>query len=117
MSALRGLNGTPLTTRVVRLLAVLAVCVLALLATGCANLTPVLEVEHISHPGAGWPVGPADEEAQLTQGNALVRYRKGGLYIDAGIGVKLYEKSQLDFVGPRVTGTVRVGYEFRRGAP
>jgi len=73
--------------------------------------------ERISHPGAGWPVGPADDEAQLTQANALLHWQRGSWYADAGLGVKVYESSQRDFVGPSVTGTVRVGREFKLVRP
>lgn len=90
----------------IRNLAILALLPLA----GCA--TAFIEAEHISHPGAGWPVGPADEEAQLTQVNAGLKFQRGQWYAAGALGVKVYERSQWDFVGPSVTGTVRVGREF-----
>ncbi len=89
-----------------------ALILAALSLTGCA--TVLIEAEHISHPGAGWPVGPASDESQLTQGNFILRWKKGAFYMDAGLGVKLYERHPRDFVGPKVTGTVRLGAELVR---
>lgn len=88
-----------------------------LLLTACATPALRVEVDHISHPMAGWPCGPANEEAQLTQLNALLHWQRGGWYADAGIGWKLAEKTQWDFVGPKLTGTVRIGREFRLVRP
>ena len=94
-------------TRLIALVLALGLVVLSM--TGCATVR--IEAEHISHPGAGWPFGPCDEEAQITQLNALLHWQRNGWYADAGVGVKVYERSQWGFVGPSVTGTVRVGYE------
>ena len=80
-----------------------------LLLVSCAPARFAVEVEHVSHPFAGWPFGPVDGEAQLTQANALLGWEHGGWYTTTGIGLKLYEKSQRDFVGPDLTGIVRVG--------
>lgn len=85
------------------------VAILALCMTGCATVR--IEAEHISHPLAGWPFGPCDDEAQITQLNALLHWQKGRWYADAGVGFKVYERSQWDFVGPAMTGTIRVGVE------
>lgn len=85
---------------------------LAILA-GCAPNFVRLEADHVSHPFAGFPFGPADEEAQLTHVNALAEWQSGGWYLTAGVGVKVLERDQRDFVGPGLTGTVRAGYAWR----
>lgn len=92
----------------------LAAC---LALSACVAPTLRIEAEHISHPMAGWPVGPADEEAQITQMSALLHWQRGPWYASVGVGVKVYEKTPWDFVGPDMTGTVRIGREFRLVTP
>jgi hypothetical protein len=89
--------------------------IVALLLTGCAT-SVVLEAEHVSHPTAGWPCEPQKlSEDDLTQASALLRWRRGHWYVDAGLGYKLQGRNGGGVWGPAVTGTVRVGREFSIG--
>lgn len=103
-----------------RLIAPIAITVKAaisfLIALAMVSCTPNLirlEAEHVSHPFAGWPFGPADEESQLTQVNALAEWQEGPWYASAGLGYKVWRRNPYDFAGPRLTGSVRVGYVWR----
>lgn len=87
-----------------------------LIALAIASCTPNLirlEAEHVSHPFAGWPFGPADEESQLTQASALAEWQRDQWYASAGLGYKVLRRNPYDFAGPRLTGSVRVGYIWR----
>lgn len=117
---------------------VIGAAVMLLLTTcvGCAAPTLLTEVEHVSHPLAGWPVekqheygvaltqyvGPSvyqvstyrmNREDELTQLNALLHWEGAGWYADAGLGYKLHGRNGGGFYGPAMTGTVRVGKEWR----
>jgi hypothetical protein len=93
-----------------RLLLILAATSL----TGCAAPSVLVELEHVSHPLVGWPINPEDGvEDELTQVSTALRFRKGGLYADAGLGLNLFGANGMGFYGPALTGTIRVGYEFR----
>lgn len=83
----------------------------ALLTAGCAALPTGarVEVEHISHPLAGWPCGPKLEEDALTQVNALAVWRKGNSFVETGLGYKIASQG---FYGPALTFTARAGHEF-----
>jgi hypothetical protein len=88
----------------------------ALLATlqGCA-LAPTgmySEYEHVSHPLAGAPFGPENEEDWLDQLNVGAKWERGGAYLHAGIGYVLTDGG---FFGPRLTGSIRAGYHFNFG--
>ncbi len=94
-----------------------AVVVLALLSTctGCAT-TFTVEAEHVSHPGAGWPCGPENEEDALTHVQAVLGWvGAGGVgpYLQAGVGANLQGSNGAGFYGPTVTGTLRAGYTWR----
>jgi hypothetical protein len=104
---------------------------LLLLLAACATPTLRIEVEHVSHPGAGWPFGPEHTlepvgpdlylrrsvEHELDQANALFHWQRDGWYADAGLGVNLQGKDGGGFRGPPLTGTVRIGREFRLVKP
>lgn len=83
---------------------------------GCASLAPThyaVEVEHVSHPLVGWPFTDRYDEDELTQANGRVSWRAdNGAYLDAALGVNLHAAG--GFYGPRFTGTVRVGKEWKR---
>lgn len=85
----------------------------ALLATGCSSLLPNaarVEIEHVSHPMAGPPFGPRNEEDALSQLNILVRWQQSAWYAESGLGYKLEDSGMY---GPRLTFTARVGREIR----
>jgi hypothetical protein len=84
----------------------------ALLLQGCALIpnNVLLEQEHVSHPLAGWPVGPSSEEACLDQTSAIAEYTSTNAYLHVGVG---YKTTDCGFYGPRVTGTIRFGYKIR----
>jgi hypothetical protein len=88
--------------------------------TGCVTPTLRVEVEHVSHPTVGWPVGPqsvngGNVEHDITQANALVHWERDGWYSDAGLGYNLLGKNGGGFTGPALTGTIRVGHEWKFG--
>lgn len=89
------------------------IAVAALAFTGCAVLKPQAvqaELEHISHPLAGWPAGGKYDEDSLTQVNTLLRWDIGGVTVENGLG---YVVKDGGFYGPRLTYTGRISKEFR----
>ena len=85
-----------------------SVCILL---TGCASYGRV-ELEHVSHPFAGWPVErQCGSEDGVTQASAILGWKRGGAYVEAGMGYNLEGKNGGGFYGPAVTGTVRAGYQ------
>ena len=86
----------------------------AALATGCTALPDVtrIEIEHVSHPLAGWPVSASDTEDGLSQANLIARWQRGRFYIEHGLGYNLQGENGGGFYGPGLTYTGRVGIEF-----
>src|SRR5688572_10945934 len=60
-----------------------------------------IEIEHISHPLAGFPFGPANEEDALSHLNGFVGWTKGRMYSEVTLGYSLADSG---FYGPRLTG-------------
>lgn len=91
------------------LLAALALTAL----TGCAALpdSARVEMEHVSHPLAGWPVSAKDTEDALNQANAILRWQRGRVYVEQGLGYNLKGENGGGFYGPELTYTGRVGFE------
>ncbi len=88
------------------LTALVSISTLAL-SSGCTLITA--EIEHTSHPLAGYPFGPADEEAALNTLNIVFRQDySNGVYVEQGLGYKICTH-EYDFVGPKVTYTGRIG--------
>lgn len=88
-----------------RLAVLAAVLSLSACATGAR-----IETEHVSHPFAGWPFGPAAEEDALDQVNAILEWhRPEGWYAEAGVGYVIADEG---FRGPPLTFTARVGHRF-----
>lgn len=81
--------------------------------TGCSVLpdTARVEVEHISHPLAGWPVSADNAEDGLSQANVIARWQRGRVYVEHGIGMNLQGENGGGFYGPAMTYTGRVGIE------
>lgn len=84
-----------------------AALVLAGSLVGCSYLK--IEAEHVSHPFAGPPFGPVNEEDSLNQVNSCLGNQNGSSYYEACLG---YVYADGGFYGPRVTFTGRVGRKF-----
>ena len=86
----------------------LAIIGVAVALTGCAHFDSIrLEEEHVSHPFAGPPFGPPNEEDCLDHVVLLGRYVfEHNLYVDMGLGYKYVDEG---LYGPKLSGTVRVG--------
>lgn len=84
--------------------------VAAILLSGCsiAPDTVRTEYEHVSHPFAGWPFGPKNEEDWLDTANVVARWQRGRIYTELGLGYSLTDGG---FYGPKLTGTARAGVE------
>jgi hypothetical protein len=93
---------------------IMAASLLAL--TGCGVMPTHLrvEVEHVSHPLVGWPCTPqAGSEDGLSQLSGIAAWRGDHAYAEAGLGYNLEGRNGGGIYGPALTGTVRVGYEWR----
>ena len=85
-----------------------------LLSSACAVIPEGgrLGWSHISHPFAGPPFGPTNEEDSLdTIEMTGAWYGPKNTYVEIGLGYKL---SDGGFYGPKLTGIVRAGIEFKR---
>lgn len=81
----------------------------------CTTLAPSsyrVEVEHISHPLAGWPVSANNTEDGLSQANVIARWTHGRVYVENGLGYNLQGRNGGGFYGPALTYTGRIGVEF-----
>lgn len=87
---------------------------LMLMTSGCAltehcdSMSLRIEHEHVSHPLAGYPFGPASEEDALDHVGPVGRCTVGRGYVDMNLGWKIGDGG---FYGPRLTGGVRIGVE------
>lgn len=72
------------------------------------------EIEHVSHPMAGWPVSAENTEDGLSQANVIARWQRGRFYVENGLGYNLQGANGGGFYGPALTYTGRVGVEFCR---
>lgn len=86
---------------------------LAVMASGCSVMGGMcdetrvdLQYTHVSHPLAGAPFGPKEEEDALHTLGPMGRCTVGRGYVDLGVGYKLRDAG---FYGPELTGTVNVG--------
>jgi hypothetical protein len=107
---------TSLTKFAITCFFLLGIATLLSLCAGCSALRPTYykaEIEHVSHPFAGWPFGPADEEDALTQANLLTVIERGNLSIEQGLGYKI-DSGGLGggFEGPHLTYIGRISYKF-----
>jgi hypothetical protein len=85
---------------------------ISLTLTGCATSIRT-EVEHVSHPLAGWPVSDRYTEDGLSQANVIVHWQKADWYVDAGLGYNLKGRNGGGYYGPALTSTVRAGREWK----
>lgn len=91
---------------------ILAIAWILAQCAGCTSMR--VEYEHQSHPFAGWPFGPANEEDTLDLINACLvrsaqvseRVRSFG---ESCLGYRLVDGG---FYGPELTGGFRAGFEF-----
>lgn len=86
-----------------------ALLLTTLALTGCTSVG--VEIEHNSHPLAGWPVSARDTEDSLSQANVIARWQKGRVYAEQGLGVNLRGENGGGFFGPELTYTARVGVQ------
>lgn len=94
------------------LVAMVGFAIMIVQCTGCTSIRT--EYEHVSHPLAGWPFGPANEEDTLDVINACLvrsvqvseRVRSFG---ESCLGYRLTDGG---FYGPELTGGFRAGFEF-----
>lgn len=89
---------------------------LLLLCSGCTYVRS--EIEHVSHPFAGKPFGPASEEDTLNQANLCFgkEWTTGPKllwYTENCLGYKLTDGG---VYGPDLTYTGRAGAEYRFGS-
>src|SRR5262245_19416623 len=80
------------------------------LIVGCANYA-YIEGAETSHPFAGRPFTDPSDEDCARRVNAGLGYESArGWYVEGAAG---YKTKRCGFVGPRLTGDVRVGRRFR----
>lgn len=81
--------------------------------SGCTSLS--VEYEHVSHPFAGPPFGPRNEEDTIDHINACaVREWQVSERLNAyGSSCVGYLLTDGGFYGPSLTGTLRTGLSFR----
>lgn len=84
----------------------LVLTLIALSISGCSSYR--VEYEHVSHPFAGQPFGPASEEDTLDQLQVCAKRSAGRAYTEACLGYRLTDGG---FYGPPLTGGIRIGVE------
>lgn len=89
----------------------------ALALGGCAVVpqTVRVEYEHISHPGAGWPVERQSATVDNTVDHIVLSggWTLGGVDVTVGVGRKIVPYRESGFKGPKTTGVLRVGRTWR----
>lgn len=91
-----------------------AIILAAALLSACTTLQPDsvrAELDHISHPLAGWPVNASNNEDGLTQANVIARWQVNRVYVEHGLGWNLQGENGGGFYGPALTYTGRIGVE------
>lgn len=92
---------------------ILIVLLIVVACSGCSVMPTSLraEVEHVSHPLAGWPVSADNTEDGLSQVNVIAHWQRGHVYIENGLGYNLQGAGGGGFYGPALTYTGRIGVE------
>jgi len=87
------------------------IAIAALALTGCVSMPDRInaELEHVSHPLAGWPINASSNEDGLTQANLIARWQTGRFYVEHGLGWNVQGQNGGGFYGPELTYTGRVG--------
>ena len=93
---------------------VLLMCSVLSACVTCPD-TMRVEVEHVSHPFAGWPFGSRYEEDSLTQASVLAEWTSRDAYLDIGIGRNLLGQGGGGFYGPSLTAIARAGVVIKLG--
>jgi hypothetical protein len=89
-----------------------AILLATLFLPGCATPASVrAEVEHVSHPLAGWPVSAANSEDGLSQLNVIGHWQSGRVYVEHGLGWNMDGRNGGGFYGPGLTYTGRIGVQ------
>lgn len=90
-----------------------AAALLAIALPGCGVMPSSVraEVEHVSHPLAGWPVSAGSTEDGLSQFNVIGHWQTGRIYVENGIGYNLQGRDGGGFYGPGLTYTGRIGVQ------
>jgi hypothetical protein len=90
-----------------------AMCSAVLVLSGCSTIGGVCDetriearYSHVSHPFAGPPFGPKEEEDALDTIGPMGRCTVGRGYVEIGTGWKLGDGG---FYGPGLTGTMNIG--------
>ena len=86
-----------------------ALFAVSILATTSACSYLKVEVEHVSHPFAGFPFGPPNEEDYLNVAQACLGREGSGWYVEHCLGYKIGETG---FYGPKLSYIGRVGRKF-----
>jgi hypothetical protein len=87
---------------------------IALSMTACSVMptSARMELEHVSHPLAGWPVSANNTEDGLSQLNVIGHWQSGRVYVEQGLGYNLQGENGGGFYGPGLTYTGRIGVQF-----
>lgn len=90
-----------------------ALLLTTLALTGCSAMPDSVgvEIHHVSHPLAGWPISADNTEDGLSQANVIARWQKGRVYAEQGLGYNLQGRDGGGFYGPGLTYTARVGVQ------
>lgn len=92
----------------IRTMIVVVILALGFLSMGGCAYTRV-ELEHVSHPFAGPPFGPPNQEDSLNQINYCKGTNNGTWYVENCLG---YKFMQGGFYGPDLTYTGRIGLQW-----
>lgn len=90
---------------------IIALAALALAGCSLAPTSVNAELEHVSHPLAGWPINASNNEDALTQANVIARWQTGRVYVEHGLGWNIQGENGGGFYGPGLTYTGRIGVE------
>ena len=84
-----------------------------LVLPGCVSLAPDAirpNIQHISHPLAGRPFGPKEEEDCYQAAGASLIWQRGNLYIEQGLARKIATANCDGFYGPKLSYSGQIGY-------
>lgn len=92
----------------------LIAALIALSMTACSVMptSARMELEHVSHPLAGWPVSANNTEDGLSQANVILHWQSGRVYVENALGYNLQGAGGGGFAGPGLTYTGRIGVQF-----
>jgi hypothetical protein len=90
------------------------ILMVAMSMTACSVMptSARMELEHVSHPLAGWPVSANNTEDALSQVSVIGHWQSGRVYVENGLGWNLQGADGAGFKGPGLTYTGRIGIQF-----